>query len=106
MGGIRIGEPAVDLAVLLALASAYTGSVVDAGTACFGEVGLTGEVRGVSHAEKRVRECINAGFKRVLLPKSNLHSAEGLKGKIELVPVAYVWQAVREIGKKQTKSAE
>ena len=106
MGGIRIGEPAVDLAVLLALASAYTGSVVDAGTACFGEVGLTGEVRGVAHAEKRVRECINAGFKRVLLPRSNLHSAEGLKGKIELVPVANVWQAVREIGKKQTKSAE
>ncbi|PWM72208.1 MAG: DNA repair protein RadA [Bacillota bacterium] len=106
MGGIKLSEPAVDLAVLLSLASAYTGVPVDAATACFGEVGLTGEVRGVSHAEARVRECVNAGFKRVILPRSNLRSVEGFKDKISFVPVGYVSQAVKEIVKNKPKGAE
>ncbi len=105
MGGIKLSEPAVDLAVLLSLASAYTGVAVDAATACFGEVGLTGEVRGVAHAETRVRECINAGFRRVILPRSNLRAVANMKEKIELVPVAYVSQAVKEIVKKEKKAA-
>lgn len=106
MGGIRLSEPAVDLAVLLALASAYTGVPADAATACFGEVGLTGEVRGVSHAEARIRECVNAGFKRVILPRGNLRSAEGFKDKIALVPVGYVSQAVKEIVKNKPKGED
>lgn len=97
MGGIKLSEPSVDLAVILSLASAYTGTPVDAKTACFGEVGLTGEVRGVVQAEKRVRECVNLGFKRIILPKGNVKGLEQYKDKIELVPVGYVSQAVRLI---------
>lgn len=97
MGGIKLAEPSVDLAVILSLASAMTGTAVDAKTACFGEVGLTGEVRGVSQAEKRVKECLNMGFDTVILPKSNLKGLEGYKDKIKLVPVSYVSQAVRII---------
>ncbi len=100
MGGIKLGEPSVDLAVLMSLASAYTGIPLDAGTAVFGEVGLTGEVRGVSRAEMRVRECINAGFTSVILPKSNMKSAEAFRSRIKLIPVSYVFQAVRELTKK------
>ncbi len=106
MGGIKLGEPSVDLAVLLALAGAYTGIPLDAGTAVFGEVGLTGEVRGVSHAEMRVRECVNAGFTSVILPKSNLKSAEAFRGRIKMIPVSYVFQAVRELTKKNAREKE
>lgn len=101
MGGIKLGEPSVDLAVIMSLASAFTGIAVDAKTACFGEVGLTGEVRGVSQAEKRVKECLNMGFTAVVLPKSNMKGLEAYKEKIKLIPVSYVSQAVRLIAGKQ-----
>ena len=100
MGGIKLSEPSVDLAVILSLASAITGTAVDAKTACFGEVGLTGEVRGVSQAEKRVKECINLGFDTVILPKSNMKAVESLKDKIKLIPVSYVSGAVRLLSGK------
>ena len=106
MGGIKLGEPSVDLAVLLSLASAYTGIPLEAGTAVFGEVGLTGEVRGVFRAEMRVRECVNAGFSSVILPKSNMKSVENFRGKIRLIPVSYVFQAVRELTKKNKDAEE
>ncbi len=97
MGGIRLNEPSADLAVCAALASAERGVPVDRDTAVFGEVGLTGEVRGVSYAEKRVNECVKMGFKRVLLPSKNLRACEKFKGKIELVPVSYVMQMLKAL---------
>ncbi len=100
MGGIKLSEPSIDLAVILSFASALTGTAIDAKTACFGEVGLTGEVRGVSQAEKRVKECINLGFDTVILPKSNLKSVESYKDKIKLIPVSYVSGAVRLLSEK------
>ena len=72
MGGIKLNEPSADLAVCAALASAERMIPVDKYTAVFGEVGLTGEVRGVNFAEKRVNECLKMGFKRVLLPAKNM----------------------------------
>ena len=68
MGGIRLNEPSADLAVCAALASSFYDKPIDKFTAAFGEVGLTGEVRAVSYAEKRVAECVKMGFKRVLVP--------------------------------------
>lgn len=100
MNGIKLSEPSVDLAVILSLASALTGEAIDAKTACFGEVGLTGEVRGVSQAEKRIKECLNLGFDTVILPKSNLKSVESYKDKIKLIPVSYVSTAVRLLSAK------
>ncbi len=97
MGGIRLNEPSADLAVCAALASAEKMIPVEKYTAVFGEVGLTGEVRGVNFAEKRVNECLKMGFKRVILPAKNMKSCEKFKDKIELVPVAYVSQMIKAL---------
>lgn len=97
MGGIKLAEPSVDLAVCAALASAASDIPVDKYTAVFGEVGLTGEVRPVSCAEKRVNECVKTGFRRVVLPAKNMKTCEKFKGKIELVPVSYVNQMIQAL---------
>ena len=97
MGGIRLNEPAVDLAICAALASGYRNEPIDKFTAVFGEVGLTGEVRGVTFAEKRVNECIKMGFKRVLFPAKNFKSVKKFEDKIQLVPVQYVNQLIKKL---------
>lgn len=97
MGGIKLNEPSADLAVCAALASAEKMKPVDKYTAIFGEVGLTGEVRGVNFAEKRVNECLKMGFKRVVLPAKNMKGCEKFRGKIELIPVSYVSQMIKAV---------
>ena len=94
MGGIRILEPAVDLAVCASLAGAFKNIPVDRATAAFGEVGLTGEVRGVRNAERRVNECLKMGCKRVILPKKNVEACKKYADKIELCGVSYVSQMI------------
>lgn len=98
MGGIRLDEPSVDIAICAALASAANDVPIDKYTALFGEVGLTGEIRPVTYADKRVNECIKTGFKRVILPAKNLKACEKYKDKIELIPVQYVGQMVKALG--------
>ncbi|SHO50608.1 DNA repair protein RadA [Anaerocolumna xylanovorans] len=70
-GGMKINEPALDLAVVLALLSSYRNLALDEYTICFGEIGLTGEIRGVSMAEYRVIEAEKMGFRTCILPKTN-----------------------------------
>ena len=70
-GGARVNEPAADLAVLLAMVSAYQEKAVASDIAVFGEVGLTGEVRPVGQPEARAKEAANLGFGRLLLPAEN-----------------------------------
>ena len=90
-GGIKMTEPAVDLAVLLAIASSCRDFVVDSRTVVFGEVGLSGEIRSVSMAEQRINEAKKLGFEKVILPKSSMHALRGKKIEgIELVPVSDV----------------
>jgi DNA repair protein RadA/Sms len=67
-GGVRIDEPGADLGVALAIASAARGARVRPGLACFGEVGLTGRIRPVSQAERRLAECAKLGFAQALVP--------------------------------------
>ncbi len=90
MGGIKLNEPATDLALCAALASAYFERPIDKFCAVFGEVGLTGEVRAVQYAEKRVQECVKMGFKKVLLPAKNMKSVAKYADKISIVPVLYL----------------
>lgn len=90
-GGIKVDEPGVDLGVISAIASSSRDKLIDPQVVVFGEVGLGGEVRGVSQSEVRVREAVRLGFKRCLLPKQNQEKMKAIKG-IELVGV----QAVRE----------
>ncbi|MFQ5582531.1 MAG: DNA repair protein RadA, partial [Mariprofundaceae bacterium] len=76
-GGARIAEPAADLAVLLAIVSAYQEKPMHADMAVFGEVGLTGEIRPVAQPEVRLREAVNLGFEKLLLPNENLTRVQG-----------------------------
>ena len=104
MGGIRLEEPSVDLAVCAALASAANDTPIDKYTALFGEVGLTGEVRPVTYADKRVNECIKTGFKRVILPAKNMKTCEKYKDKIDLIPVQYVGQMIKALNLKNAQN--
>ena len=99
MGGIKLGEPACDLAVCAALASAFYGKPIDKYVAVFGEVGLTGEVRAVSYCEKRVAECVKMGFKKVLLPAKNMKSVTKFTDKISVVPVLNVNTMIKNLFK-------
>ena len=104
MGGIKLGEPSVDLAICAALASAANDVPIDKYTAIFGEVGLTGEIRSVTRADKRVNECLKTGFKRVILPAKNMKACQKYADKIELIPVQYVGQMIKELGLKAPNS--
>ena len=100
MGGIKLNEPACDLAVCAALASAHKDVPIDKFTAVFGEAGLTGEVRAVQYAEKRVQECVKMGFKRVILPAKNMKSVAKYADKINIVPVLYVNSMIKALFKQ------
>ena len=104
MGGIKLDEPSVDLAICAALASAANDVPIDRYTAVFGEVGLTGEIRSVTYADKRVNECIKTGFQRVILPAKNMKTCEKYKDKIELVPVQYVGQMIKALNLRSTQN--
>jgi DNA repair protein RadA/Sms len=90
VGGIRVTEPAADLAIALALASTVRGQALPADLVAFGEVGLGGEIRQVPHAPRRLSEAARIGFRRALVPPS---CPDGPAG-IELVRVASIDEAV------------
>ena len=95
-GGIKMTEPAIDLAILLAIASSYRDIVIPDRVVAFGEVGLSGEVRAVSMAQQRVREAKKLGFETVILPRvceNTVGKAEG----VELVFVSTIAEAVEAI---------
>lgn len=92
-GGMRISEPAIDLAIVMALASSFRNRCIDEKTVIFGEVGLAGEVRSVSCAEQRVREAAKLGFRRCILPKTCIGKMGSVQG-IELIGVANVSEAI------------
>ncbi len=94
VGNLRLEERGSDLAAALCIASAFLGFPMPSGTACIGELGLTGELRPASQTETRIRECERLGYKRILLPKTSKHSA--LKG-VNLVPVETVSEAVQVV---------
>ena len=95
VGGIKINEPSADLAIALSLASANKNAVIDKNITAFGEIGLTGEVRAVSYAEKRVLSAIKLGFKKVIIPKRNYDSVKKYQDKIEIIPVSYLSEALK-----------
>ncbi len=95
-GGMEIDEPAADLGVTCAIASSFRNIQVPPDTAVFGEVGLTGEVRGVLQAQARAREAQTLGFKKLILPESNKKGLEKLLG-IRVVGVKNLEQAMAEL---------
>jgi DNA repair protein RadA/Sms len=101
VGGVRIDEPAADLAVALAAASHRSNVAVDAETVAIGEIGLAGEVRAVSQVEKRIRESARLGFKRVIISSKNKHTLRMSEmPDIRIVGVDHVGQAIDAAVKK------
>jgi DNA repair protein RadA/Sms len=92
-GGMVIDEPAADLAVVGAVASSIRNRPVRTGTAVFGEVGLAGEIRGVTQSALRVREAATMGFSRCIVPEGNC-MRDDVPGSIELVGVKTVNEAL------------
>ncbi|MCR4956403.1 MAG: DNA repair protein RadA [Lachnospiraceae bacterium] len=88
-GGMRMVEPAIDLSIAVALVTSYREISVENDMICFGEVGLSGEVRSVSMAEQRIKEAIKMGFKKCILPKTNLKNISDVEG-IELIGIESV----------------
>jgi DNA repair protein RadA/Sms len=72
VGGVRVTEPAADLAVLLAVVSSIRNRALPRGLAVFGEVGLTGEIRPAPRGQDRLREAAKLGFSKILMPRGNL----------------------------------
>lgn len=99
-GGIRMNEPAIDLGIVLAIVSSYKDVPIDEKTICFGEVGLSGEVRAVSMAAQRVQEAQKLGFTTCILPEV---CKAGLKKNpnINVVGVSNVQDAIRYILSKE-----
>lgn len=88
-GGIKMNEPASDLGIVIALISSFKDVMMDEHMLCFGEVGLSGEVRSVSSAAVRVQEAKRLGFTRCILPKANLKAVGKVEG-IELIGLSNV----------------
>jgi len=95
-GGMKMNEPAIDLGIALAIVSSMKDQVISDRVICFGEIGLSGEVRSVQMAEQRVNEAKKLGFERVILPASNLKALKNTKG-IDLVGVANIAEAVKAL---------
>ena len=92
-GGIRMNEPAIDLGIVLAIASSFRNRPIDEKTIVFGEVGLSGEVRAVSMPEQRVAEAKKLGFETCILPEVSLKMIKGMEG-IKLIGVKNIGDAV------------
>ena len=95
-GGVRLSEPAADLGVVAAIASSFLDRPIDPKTVVFGEVGLTGEVRGINQMEIRIREAARMGFTRCVLPRTQLRGLDKA-GAIELVRVGHLKELLAEI---------
>ena len=92
-GGMKMNEPALDLAIVMALVSSLKDRPVDSKTILFGEVGLSGEVRAVSMADQRVYEAIKLGFDTCILPQISLDKMKKTD-KIRLVGVKSIREAI------------
>jgi len=92
VGGVKINEPAVDLGIALAVASAHKDTVISSGLVVIGEVGLAGEVRFVSQLEQRLKEAEKLGFKQAIIPDQEVRNAG--KFELELLRVKNLRQAL------------
>ena len=93
-GGMSIEEPAADLSVAAAVASSVRNRGLSPATAVFGEIGLSGEIRGIPQAPLRIREAVQMGFTRIVMPAANVDPADESAGGAELVGVRTVGEAL------------
>ena len=96
-GGMKVTEPAVDLALIMAVISSYRNVPISGRTIIFGEVGLTGEVRAVSQASQRVSEAIKIGFNKIIMPKANLPIQDVDVSGINIIGVSNIREALQAV---------
>lgn len=93
-GGVKIDEPAIDLAIAMAITSSFKDKPLALDTVIIGEIGLTGEIRQVTKIEDRIKEAEKLGFKKIIIPKGNASKLQ-MKTKIEVMAVKTVQDAIR-----------
>lgn len=96
-GGLKVNDPALDLAVVCAILSSNVDMVIDRGVCFSGEVGLSGEIRQVTRLEQRISEAEKLGMNKILIPRHNLKGIDVSKFKIKVVEVGKVEEAFREL---------
>ena len=106
VGGFQLDEPAGDLAAALCLYSSLVDKPISEKTVAFGEVGLGGEVRGISHIRRRVREAERMGFTRCIVPQQCLHELKGGSYQIRIAGVRNLRQAFSVLEKDAREAAE
>lgn len=99
-GGIYLNEPSADLSIAMALISGITDRIIPDGLIAFGEIGLSGEVRAVSHIDYRVKEAVRLGFTKILLPKKNLTQSLKVPRGVKLVGIENIYEALLHMSVK------
>lgn len=95
-GGFKIDEPAADLAIVSAIASSFRNTPTATDLVVMGEVGLTGEIRGISQIDKRIKECAKLGFKTCIIPKANMENIK-TEGLMKIIGVEDISEALSTI---------
>ena len=95
-GGVKLDEPAIDLAVAVAIASSYKEAPTNTQDAFIGEIGLTGEIRRVNRIEQRINEAAKLGFTRIYAPKNALHGIE-IPKSIDVIGVSTVGEVLKKV---------
>ena len=96
-GGLKVSDPAIDLAVISAILSSSLDIAIDRTVCMTGEVGLSGEIRPVSRIEQRIAEAGKLGFECIIIPSANMHGLNTKKAGIEIVPVSKVEEAFKQL---------
>ena len=99
-GGLHLSEPSADLAVAMALISGITDKIIPDNLIAFGEIGLAGEVRAVSHVDYRVKEAARLGFTKIIVPKKNLSSIKRTPAGVELVGINNIYEVLLHMSGK------
>ena len=96
-GGLKVNDPAIDLAVISAVLSSSLDISIDPDICMAGEVGLSGEIRPVNRIEQRILEAEKLGFKRIIIPYNNLKGFDLRQTKIQIIQVKKVEEAFRQL---------
>ena len=99
-GGVSLDEPSADLSIAMALISGITDRVIPDEVIAFGEIGLAGEVRAVSHIDYRVKEAVRLGFTKIILPKKNVAKSLKVPSNVELCGVSNIYEVLAHMYSK------
>jgi DNA repair protein RadA/Sms len=100
-GGIHLDEPSADLSIAMALISGITDKVIPDDLIAFGEIGLSGEVRAVSHIDYRVKEAVRLGFTKIVLPIKNINQSLKVPPDVKLLGVSNIYEALLHMKPKK-----